>query len=105
MTNTADSTIDAIVAKQREFFKSGATLDPKWRKARLQDFLKAIEKWEKPLADALWEDLHKSYKEAYLTEISLVKYLSGICYIFASDLDAGKRDESVCTGDQQLRFV
>ena len=73
MTNTADSTIDAIVAKQREFFKSGATLDPKWRKARLQDFLKAIEKWEKPLADALWEDLHKSYKEAYITEIGLVK--------------------------------
>ena len=73
MNNTADSTIDSILARQNEYFKSGATLDPKWRKARLQQFLKAMDKWEKPLADALWEDLHKSYKEAYITEIGLVK--------------------------------
>ena len=73
MNNTADSTIDSILARQNEYFKSGATLDPKWRKARLQQFLMAMDKWEKPLADALWEDLHKSYKEAYITEIGLVK--------------------------------
>ena len=29
--------------------------------------------WEDRLAEALWEDLHKSYEEAYLTEISIVK--------------------------------
>ena len=73
MNNTADSTIDSILVRQNEYFKSGATLDPKWRKARLQQFLKAMDKWEKPLADALWEDLHKSYNEAYITEIGLVK--------------------------------
>ena len=34
--------------------------------------LEAMEKWESKLADALWTDLHKSYEEAYLTEISIV---------------------------------
>jgi aldehyde dehydrogenase (NAD+) len=32
-----------------------------------------MEKWEGKLAAALWADLHKSYEEAYLTEISIVK--------------------------------
>lgn len=73
MENTSNERIDSIVAAQKAFFRSGATLDPKWRKARLKDFLAAMEKWEKPLTDALWTDLHKSYKEAYLTEIGLVK--------------------------------
>ena len=39
----------------------------------LVKFLNAIEKWENKLAEALWTDLHKSYEEAYLTEISIVK--------------------------------
>lgn len=73
MDNTSNEMIDRIVAGQKAFFKTGATLDPKWRKKRLQDFLAAMQKWEKPLTDALWTDLHKSYKEAYLTEIGLVK--------------------------------
>lgn len=73
MENTSNQRIDSIVSAQKAFFRSGVTLDPKWRKARLKDFLHAMEKWEKELTDALWTDLHKSYKEAYLTEISLVK--------------------------------
>lgn len=73
IVNTSEDKIDIIVAKQKAFFKSGVTLDPKWRKKRLNDFLQAMQKWEKPITDALWEDLHKSYKEAYLTELSLVK--------------------------------
>jgi aldehyde dehydrogenase (NAD+) len=32
-----------------------------------------MENWENRLCDALWTDLHKSYEEAYLTEISIVK--------------------------------
>lgn len=63
----------SLVASQKSFFKTGATLDVKWRKDRLRDFLKAVEKWEQPLLDALWTDLHKSKEEAYLTEIGLVK--------------------------------
>ena len=39
----------------------------------LVKLLDAMEKWEEKLAEALWTDLHKSYEEAYLTEISIVK--------------------------------
>lgn len=35
--------------------------------------MSAMEEWEEKLTDALWKDLHKSYEEAYLTEISIVK--------------------------------
>lgn len=73
IANTEESRIDSILAKQKAYFKSGATLDPKWRKERLKDFLRAVEKWEKALTDALWEDLHKSFEEATLTETGLVK--------------------------------
>lgn len=73
MDNTSFERIDEIVSSQKDFFRSGVTLDPSWRRSQLKAYLKAMEKWEKPLTDALWTDLHKSYKEAYLTEISLVK--------------------------------
>jgi aldehyde dehydrogenase (NAD+) len=39
----------------------------------LKKFLAALDKWEDKIADALWTDLHKSYEEAYMTEISIVK--------------------------------
>ena len=62
-----------IVEAQRSFFRSGATLDISFRIGMLKRLQSAITKWEKPLADALWRDLHKSYEEAYLTELSIVK--------------------------------
>ena len=73
MTHTTIEYIAAVRQEQKEFFKSGATLEVEFRKTMLTKLLAAIEKWEKPLADALWKDLHKSYEEAYLTEISIVK--------------------------------
>ena len=73
MTSTRIEQIVSIRKAQKDFFKSGATLDLKFRKAMLKKFLAAMEKWEPVLTDALWTDLHKSYEEAYLTEISLVK--------------------------------
>ena len=73
MTSTTIEQIVSIRKAQKDFFKSGATLDMKFRKAMLKKFLAAMEKWEPTLTDALWTDLHKSYEEAYLTEISLVK--------------------------------
>lgn len=73
LVNTTDLRIDEIHAAQRAYFKTGATLDVKFRKRQLKLFLTAMEKWEKPLTDALWADLHKSYEESYLTEIGLVK--------------------------------
>ena len=72
MDNTSTDRILSITEAQKEFFRSGATLDVCFRKKMLRKFLKAMEKWESRLCDALWTDLHKSYEEAYLTEISIV---------------------------------
>ena len=65
--------ITQIVESQRAYFRTGATLDIRFRKQMLRRFLEAFEQWESRLTDALWTDLHKSYEEAYLTEISIVK--------------------------------
>lgn len=73
MQNTSIERIQHIVKVQKEFFHSGATLDVKYRKDMLRKLASAIDKWEEKLAEALWTDLHKSYEEAYLTEISIVK--------------------------------
>ena len=72
MTNTPTQKIDGIIESQRAFFAGGATLDIRFRKDMLRRFAAALKKWEKPLCDALWTDLHKSYEEAYLTELSIV---------------------------------
>ena len=73
MENTTTEKIISITNSQKEFFKSGATLDIKFRKEMLKKLADAMCKWEERLAEALWKDLHKSYEEAYLTEISIVK--------------------------------
>ena len=73
MENTATERIDEILAKQKAFFLQDKTKNVKYRIEMLQKLSVAIDRWERTLAEALWVDLHKSYEEAYLTEISLVK--------------------------------
>ena len=73
MENTSTERIIKIREAQKTFLASGATLDIKFRKEMLLNLLRIMEKWEDRLAEALWTDLHKSYEEAYLTEISIVK--------------------------------
>ena len=73
MYNTPTDKIISIAHAQKEFFRSGATLDIAFRKEMLKKLLGSMEKWEAKLSEALWTDLHKSYEEAYLTEISIVK--------------------------------
>ena len=73
MENTSTERIIAISEAQKKYFRSGETLSIAFRKEMLKKLLSAMEKWEQKLADALWTDLHKSYEEAYLTEISIVK--------------------------------
>ena len=73
LENTSATRIDEIFAAQKRFFRSEATLDVRFRKQQLNTLLRTLEAHEQDLADALWQDLHKSYEEAYLTEISLVK--------------------------------
>ena len=70
--NTSVERIKEIRERQARFFRSGVTLDVKWRLERLKAFEAAVRKWERPLCDALWTDLHKSYEEAYLTEVSIL---------------------------------
>jgi aldehyde dehydrogenase (NAD+) len=73
MTNTPENTIIEISESQKAFFQSGTTRDLKFRKSMLRKFSDAMDKWETKLSEALWQDLHKSYEEAYLTELSIVK--------------------------------
>ncbi len=64
--------IQELIDKQRAFFATGTTRDVKFRKQMLIRFKEGLKKWEKPLCEALWKDLHKSYEEAFMTEIGLV---------------------------------
>lgn len=70
--NTPAQLIDTIIEEQRNYFASNATLCRKFRKEQLKKLQKALKDWEKPLCDALWQDLHKSYEEAVMTELSIV---------------------------------
>ncbi len=70
--NTAQQRIKDIVTAQKEFFATGATLEYRFREQQLRQLLSAINRWEKPLCEALWQDLHKSYEEAIMTELSIV---------------------------------
>ena len=72
LTSTNIGCIGEIRAKQESYFRSGATLDVRTRKANLVAFEKAVLKWEKPLCEALWKDLHKSYEESYIAEVSIL---------------------------------
>ena len=64
--------ISTTLNKQNHYFHSGATLPLSFRKQMLRRLADAMHQYEKPLTDALWQDLHKSYEEAYLTELSIV---------------------------------
>ena len=70
--NTSPERIEELVLKQRALFACGITRDINWRKFQLKQFLSGLRKWEKPICDALWADLHKSYEEAFVTELGLV---------------------------------
>ena len=64
--------ISTTRTKQQQYFRSGATLPLCFRRQMLRKLSNAMHEYEKPLAEALWIDLHKSYEEAYLTELSIV---------------------------------
>ena len=64
--------ISTTRTKQQLYFRTGATLPLCFRHQMLRKLSDAMHQYEKPLAEALWTDLHKSYEEAYLTELSIV---------------------------------
>lgn len=64
--------IQGIVVKQRKFFRSGVTLDVKWRVQQLKKLKAAVIAHEEELEKALYEDLGRSKTEAYLCDIGPV---------------------------------
>lgn len=72
MEETNVATIKGILKDQRTFFSLGQTKDVNFRLVQLRQFKKNIKRYQERIQQALWEDLHKSPEEAYLTEISIV---------------------------------
>lgn len=64
--------IDALVSRQRDYFRTNATLPVEGRRAALIRLQKAIQAREEDVAAALHADLGKSREEAYLCETGMV---------------------------------
>ncbi len=64
--------IHEIVEEQRAFFRSGETLPFAFRYKKLEQLRNSITSRMAELEGALYQDLHKSAHEAYMSEISLV---------------------------------
>ena len=61
--------IKEIVETQRAYFRTGATLDVKWRIERLKQLRDAVLAYEEDFEQALADDLGRSKVEAYLCDI------------------------------------
>ena len=64
--------MNKTVARQREFFQSGATLPYAFRVRQLKTLYQAVKANEGRIMAALEQDLGKSPFESYATELSLV---------------------------------
>lgn len=64
--------ISLIIDAQRNFFKSGKTLDVKYRIEILKKLRALIISHEKDIVDALWKDFHKPEFEVIATETRFV---------------------------------
>ncbi|MBQ8895094.1 MAG: aldehyde dehydrogenase [Clostridia bacterium] len=64
--------IDEILASQRKYFQSGATLPVKFRIEMLKKLRDAVKKYEKEIGEALTADLGKSDFEGFMCETGLV---------------------------------
>lgn len=62
----------AIIARQREFFQSGATREPAFRREQLLRLADLLDSHETQLLAALHADLRKGPHEAYVSEIGVV---------------------------------
>lgn len=72
MEETSAKDIAEIYKKQRTFFASQETKSIDFRLQQLNKLKKAILQYEDKVNKALWQDLHKSKEEAFLTETSLL---------------------------------
>ena len=72
MKNTSATEIESLILAHRDYFATHETKSLNIRLDNLIKFKKNILQYEQLITDALWQDLHKSAEEAYLTEISIV---------------------------------
>jgi len=72
MIDTAADVIIKNIANHSVFFSTQITKDIGFRITQLRKLKKAILQYQEKIALALWDDLHKSPEEAYVTEISIV---------------------------------
>ena len=81
--------ISSLLAKQREYYKSGATIPVKFRIEQLKKLYATIKKYETEVNDALTADLGKSHYEGFMCESGLV--LSEISYMIRHTKRFAKR--------------
>ena len=72
-------TIESLIAEQRKFFNSGATLSVQFRVDMLKKLYDAVKKYENEISAALKADLGKSDFEGFMCEIGMA--LSEISYM------------------------
>lgn len=63
------SDVDMLLAEHKRYFDTGRTRSIDFRITQLNRLAEAIRKFEKPLLEAVYKDLHKAPNEAYMTEI------------------------------------
>ena len=63
---------EAVLDKQKEYYRTGETLPVAFRKEMLMKLKDALKTHEDEIIEALGEDLGKSDFEAYATEIGIV---------------------------------
>lgn len=72
MENTSLPKIESLIKNHKQYFSEQHTKDVHFRINQLQKLKRSILQNENEIAQALHDDLKKSYEEAYLTEISIV---------------------------------
>ena len=71
--------IQALLEKQRAYYRSGATIPVKFRIEQLKKLYSTVKKYQNEINDALTADLGKSHYEAFMCESGLV--LTEISYM------------------------
>lgn len=71
--------IKTLLERQRQYFKTGATIPVDFRLAQLKKLYTAVKKYENEIHDALQKDLGKGPYESYMCETGLV--LTEISYM------------------------
>lgn len=71
--------INELLCRQRDYYRSGATLTVKFRKEQLKKLYVVVKKYQNEINNALREDLGKSHYEGFMCESGLV--LTEISYM------------------------